>query len=211
MRKHNTITMLYTRKGDDGTTKAFDSGKGERMSKSSARMEALGSLDELNSFLGYAKVLAMKDSKDDSKHDSKNNDGKVIRDSILWVQNCLFSIQAEVAGAGNKLENDAVTKLETLTEAAEQGLPPIKTFFIPGNSELGAFLDICRAISRRAERRVIAFGEEGLVTNAANPLISKNSLAFLNRLSSFLYALIRKVNKDEGAEEKAPWYNSGTK
>src|ERR1017187_151305 len=98
--------MLYTRKGDAGTTKDFKSKDGERKSKSSCQTEALGALDELNSFLGLVKVK--------SASITWKVKGKSPTDIIHWVQNCLFSIQAETAGADKKIGREKVSEMESL-------------------------------------------------------------------------------------------------
>ncbi|MEA2715607.1 MAG: cob(I)alamin adenosyltransferase, partial [Candidatus Parcubacteria bacterium] len=98
--------MLYTRKGDKGTTKAYDTKPGERISKSSCRTESLGALDELNSFLGLVKVKAS-----EARWKIK---GKRPADIVMWVQNSLFIVQAEVAGAAKKIEQSRVVEVETI-------------------------------------------------------------------------------------------------
>jgi len=182
--------MLYTRKGDSGTTKTFDSKPGERIPKNSPRIEALGSLDELNSFLGIAKVQ--------SEKVSLTLNGQLVSEIILWIQNCLFSVQAEVAGAGPKLPDNALEQVEKFADLAEKEIPPIKTFFISGGTELAALLDVSRTLARKAERRLIALEER--------PLRGETS-AFMNRLSSLLYVLARLANHQSGISEQPPWYN----
>ena len=102
--------MLYTRKGDDGTTSAFDSKKGQRMSKSSCQTESLGALDELNSFLGLLKIKV--------EDISWNVNEKKISYIIGWTQDCLFTIQAEVAGAHKTISPDKITEIEMLVDSA---------------------------------------------------------------------------------------------
>lgn len=182
--------MLYTRKGDTGTTKTF--GCDQRISKSSAIAEALGSLDEINSFLGLCKVRA-KDS------GFRINDIGI--DTIVHeIQQTLFIIQAELAGADKKVPEEKVVELETVTDTIEKILPPIKTFFISGGTELAATFDVARTIARRAERRVVQVNEEG--TRTIGPETSK----YLNRLSSILYALARLSNYLSGINEEPPSY-----
>ncbi len=185
--------MLYTRKGDSGTTKVFDSKSGERISKSSCQTESLGALDELNSFLGLVKV------KSSGIKWSVNE--KKIDDIVNWVQNCLFIIQAEVAGSDKKINGDKINEMELLVDLIEKEMPPIKTFFISGGTELTALMDISRTLARKAERRVIEASEKGSVS------VGGPTLAFLNRLSSLLYALARFINFKTGVHEEAPWYN----
>jgi cob(I)alamin adenosyltransferase len=185
--------MLYTRKGDAGTTKDFKSGPGERKSKSSCQTETLGALDELNSFLGLTKVKCA--------GVSWTVNGKRPAEIVSWIQNCLFSVQAEVAGADKRVGRGKVTEMEKWIDAMEKELPPIKTFFISGGTELAALFDVSRTLARKAERRVIAGAEAGeFKADAA-------TLAFLNRLSSLLYALARLNNHKSGITEQPPTYD----
>lgn len=185
--------MLYTRKGDSGTTKDFKSGPGVRKSKSSCQTEALGALDELNSFLGLVKVRA--------SDVSWNVNGKAPADILLWVQNGLFSVQAEIAGADKRVGQAKVAEMEGWIDWAEREMPPIKSFFISGGTELAALFDISRTLARKAERRVVAGAEAGEFT--PDPA----TLAFLNRLSSLLYALARLSNHKSGITEQPPTYS----
>ncbi|KKT01185.1 MAG: ATP-cobalamin adenosyltransferase [Candidatus Nomurabacteria bacterium GW2011_GWA2_43_15] len=184
--------MLYTRKGDGGTTKTF--GCDQRISKSSVVAEALGALDEANSFLGLARARTVGKS-------FKIESGRVdFAETILEAQQNLFIIQAEVAGAELSIDQGKVLKVETIVDGIEKILPPIKNFFISGATKDGAVLDITRTLVRRAERRVIAAREEGKIK------MSAETLAYLNRLSSLLYALARLASHLEGAEEIKPDY-----
>jgi cob(I)alamin adenosyltransferase len=182
--------MLYTRNGDDGMTKTF--GCDQRLSKNSAVAEALGVLDELNSFLGLVKiksaVLAWK------------VDRKKIGTIIDWAQNCLFTVQAEVAGAKKTIRVGKVKEIEQMVDKIEKELPPIKTFFVSGGTEMAALFDVSRTLARTAERRVVAGMENGEVG------VSPATLSFLNRLSSLFYALARFVNWKSGVKEEAPKY-----
>lgn len=193
--------MLYTRKGDSGTTKAFNSKSGQRMSKSSCQTEALGALDELNSFIGLLKVkldgvLWNVSISSEASADSSKKPAEIIQ----WVQECLFIVQAEVAGADKKIEQAKIDRVEFVVDWAEKEMPPIKTFFISGGTELAALFDISRTLARKAERRVIAGVEKEEV------VVGPVTLAFLNRLSSLFYALARLTNHKSGIKEQAPSY-----
>lgn len=185
--------MLYTRKGDTGTTQTF--GCNQRVSKSSSIAEALGALDEINSFLGLIKIKA----------------GNVsfilpllnkisVAKMIGRIQQDLFIIQAELAGAKKTITREKVEWLEEIVNNIEKILPPIKTFFISGGVELAALSDIARTIARRAERRVVQVVDEGKIS------IGKETLSYLNRLSSVLYALARSFNYRANVKEEAPKY-----
>lgn len=173
--------MLYTKKGDSGRTSIF--GCNQSISKSSAITEALGCLDETNSYLGVIKSKI-------------NNENKEL---IHKIQNDLFIVQAEVAGADKKISSQEVKYLEEVIKNTEKELPPIKSFLISGANEISASFDFARTLVRRAERRVVAVSEEGITK------IDSETLIYLNRLSSLLYALARKFAQENGAE-KAPMY-----
>ena len=176
--------MLYTGKGDDGTTKTFGCCD-QRVSKSSAVTEALGVLDEINSFLGVIKV---------------NPQAVSIAETLAEVQQNLFIVQAEIAGADKRITEEKVREMEVAIGAIEHELPPIKSFFVSGGTEIAALLDFARTLARRAERRVVAVAEEGAQA------IGKETLAYLNRLSSLLYALARQANPKSGITEEPPTY-----
>ena len=183
--------MLYTRKGDDGKTKTF--GCDQRISKSSAIAEALGSLDEINSFLGVCKVLSEREK-------FSLSDGTSFAKAIHEVQKNLFIVQAEVAGSKMSITPEKIKEIEDIIDSIEKELPPIKTFFISGGAKLSAFFDIARTIARRAERRVVQITEEKDVE------VGGGTLAYLNRISSLLYALARLTNHKFGIKEEGPDY-----
>ncbi|MBI5401187.1 MAG: cob(I)yrinic acid a,c-diamide adenosyltransferase [Candidatus Yonathbacteria bacterium] len=175
--------MLYTGKGDNGTTSAF--GCDQCFSKSSAIAEALGTLDEINSFLGVVKM--------------NSRAGKIAK-ILADVQQNLFTVQAEVAGADKHVAREKVAEMEARINAIESELPPVKSFFVSGGTELAAMLDFARTLARRAERRVVGVHDEGVQK------VGKDTIAYLNRLSSLLYALARQVNHKSGITEEPPKY-----
>ena len=177
--------MLYTGKGDVGTTTTFGCNQ-QRISKSSELPEALGALDELNTFLGFVKV--------------RTHDELRIAVAIRNAQETLFIIQAEVAGADKKVGEGRVKEVEDLVNNIEKEIPPIKGFSIAGGTELSALLDVARTLARRAERRVIAVQEMKLRE------LSPETMAYMNRLSSLLFALARLANHRAGVAEESPKY-----
>ncbi len=188
---YTSLTMaLFTGKGDDGRTKTF--GCDQRISKSSAISEALGSLDEATSFLGMCKT-----------HPDASRpllEGKTFADMIDWAQGNLFIVQAHVAGSADKtIAKEKISHMEAVVEAMEKDMPPITTFFVPGGTPFSAHLDVARTLARRAERRVVAVSEEG-------GGVDSTVLTFLNRLSSVLYALARLANHRSGITEQPPEY-----
>lgn len=193
--------MWYTRKGDGGSTKTLRQSPGTRISKSSCTTEALGALDELNSFLGLLKVRALQLPLEVG--------GKPLAEIFHGVQENLFIAQAELAGADKRIAPEKVKALEAIIDSAEKKLPPVRSFFIGGGAprgrwsaarELAALLDVSRTIARRAERAVVAVAEK------KEAKLSEGTLAYLNRLSSFLYALVRFLNHGASVPEAAPSY-----
>lgn len=182
---------LYTGKGDAGTTKTLNSK--ERFSKSAPVTEALGTVDELNSFLGLCKTQS--DYTVVSINDEKREFARILE----RVQKDLFIIQAELAGAEKTIAEEKIGWMEEIVDGIEKQLPPITSFLVPGKSELGAYFDVARTIARRAERRVIAAHDSG--TN-----VGEHTLAYVNRLSSLLYAFARFANYLAGGNEPQPDY-----
>jgi cob(I)alamin adenosyltransferase len=176
--------MLYTGKGDGGTTKTFGTDQ-QRISKASELPEALGTLDELNSFIGLCKVRAKNGPDPKILVGKRTYTTSAILDDI---QQTLFILQAEV------------TQVELLVNTMEKLMPPITTFSVAGGTELSALLDVARTLSRRAERRLVAVAESGARK------ISPNTKAYANRLSSLLFALARYANTDAGIEREVPKY-----
>lgn len=188
--------MLYTKKGDNGTTKLFDCKEGQRISKSAFVFEVLGTLDELNSSLGYAKALSTKSQ----NHVMVDKEKIQYADIIEKFQQNLFCIQAELGGSDIHVTPDHVLYLEKVIHEVEVLLPPIKSFIVVGGGESGAYLDVCRTIARRAERHLV------LLRDNKEREVSDDSITYLNRLSSALYALARFANYQEGFIEHKPTY-----
>ncbi len=182
---------LYTGKGDQGTSKLFDTPQGARISKGDPVFEALGTLDELNSTIGWARI---------GVPGNCMVAGKPLSAILHNAQNALFTIQAEVAGAQKTIPADIVEQVEAVIHAIDEEIPPIKAFIVPGGSELSSRLDIARTLARRTERRVVTVADEKARS------VGEHSLRFLNRLSSLLYALARVVNYRHGVNETPPHY-----
>lgn len=176
---------LFTGKGDGGTTKVFGCDQ-QRISKSSELPEALGALDELNAFLGFVKMRAAGESR--------------LKEAVRDVQETLFIIQAEVAGADKHVPENAVQNVEKMVNAIEKEIPPLKGFSIAGGTELSALLDVTRTLARRAERRLVA------VEDAHVREVPPATKAYMNRLSSLLFALARLANHLAGVAEENPKY-----
>lgn len=180
-------SRLYTRTGDLGETALFGGG---RVGKDDLRVEAYGSVDELNSAIGVAVAFVRQ---------------KRIAAALESIQNQLFNIGSELASeSGKKAEKgrmfvDAEAKiaaLERLIDEYDAKLPPLKTFILPSGSQAGVLLHLARGVCRRAERAVVRLSRR----EAVNPQV----LTYLNRLSDLLFALARYVNKTARKPE-TPW------
>lgn len=184
---------LYTGKGDKGDTGFI--GSKERVSKASTRPEALGALDELNSFLGIVKVGA------EEKKLLVAEGSLSVAKIVSFIQNNLFIIGSELAGSDKTITEVKVKKVENIIARIEKELPEIKHFRIAGGTVLSAQFDFARSLARRLERRAIAYVEQ-------NPeaKLSEHTRQFLNRLSSLLYALARLSNIKSGITEESPTY-----
>jgi cob(I)alamin adenosyltransferase len=180
---------LFTGKGDDGSTTLF--GSDERVSKASCQTETLGALDELNSLVGMCRARSQKFS--------AQINGDNLTNILEGIQHDLFIIQALIAGSPKELNVERVEKLEGIIKNIEEKLPPVKTFLLSGGTELSSLLDYTRAVTRRAERILINLTMEG-------GAVPENIVAYLNRLSSVFYALVRFVNHEQGVREIPPTY-----
>jgi len=184
--------ILYTGFGDNGTTTLFDCKQG-RISKSSILVEALGSVDELNAYLGIIKVYSDID--------------KIMLNKILYskiieeIQQNLFVIQAELGGSNMSVNKKELIKIEKIINQIGKILPPITSFTISGGSILSSGLDFARTLSRKTERRVISASDEG------SRIISPVTISYLNRLSSVLFAMSRYINYLHSIPESHPKYN----
>lgn len=174
--------MYYTGKGDQGTSKLFQSK--DRLLKSDLVFEVLGSLDEINSWLGLCAVEASEYPK--------------IQEIIQSTQNDLFICQAYFAQADTPIPDSFLSRTEERIDGISPLLKERTSFVLSGGSRLSALLDIARTLARRVERRVVDLGKK----QELNELV----LAYLNRLSSLLYVLARWANDLQEIEEQAPKY-----
>jgi cob(I)alamin adenosyltransferase len=164
------LSRITTRTGDAGDTGLGD---GSRVPKDSARIQALGDIDELNSSLGL--LLAEKMP-------------AALKRSLLQVQHDLFDLGGEVSIPGHAMVSAThVARLEALTQAYNAKLEPLKEFILPGGTRAAAATHLARAVCRRAERSLVALGRsEG---------VSASARQYLNRLSDLLFVLGRTLNR----------------
>ena len=168
-------SLIYTRTGDKGKTSLVG---GARVSKTHVRLEAYGTVDELNSQLGllYTYLIDEADKK-----------------LVLWVQHKLFSVGSYLATdqtnttlrIESQIADEDIQRLEHAIDEVDAQLPPLKAFVIPGGARGSAVCHVCRTVCRRAERRILAMTEEHEVT--------ENVSAFVNRLSDYLFVLASKL------------------
>ena len=167
------LTKIYTRTGDDGTTGLGD---GSRLAKDSLRIEAIGAVDSLNSFIG--RVLSQEIP-------------APVRECLVDVQHDLFELGAELCLPGvTKIEDVHLARLERALDGFNKDLPPLKEFILPGGSMASADAHVARTACRAAERVVVALGKAEAAGDGAR--------RYLNRLSDLLFVLARVINRAAG-------------
>jgi cob(I)alamin adenosyltransferase len=184
------ITKVYTRTGDAGKTRLAG---GQQVWKDSLKVEAYGTVDELNASLGVVQAV-------NAEGVSTNAQARRLAEELLWIQHKLFDAGAILATAPGQTfsqmpvisEND-VTRLEHLIDECQKELKPLKEFILPGGGKVSSLLHLARTICRRAERVCVRLSRE----EPADPLIVK----FINRLGDALFVLARWVAKTQGEAE----------
>ncbi len=174
---------VYTKTGDKGVTRVFDkkTQKLVKVSKLSCKIRSIGTIDELNSFLGVSKSFST---------------DPVFQKKILEVQKNLFTINAILAGGNLRFSKSETKKLEKQIDIWEGELPVLKNFIIYGGSQESALVYYSRALCRTAERSLISFAKKEKVPEAI--------LIYFNRLSDYLFMLARSQNFKNKKEEE-PW------
>ena len=173
-------SSVYTKTGDGGKTSLVG---GTRVSKTHIRLEAYGSVDELNSFVGW--LIGTIDDVE-------------CRDFLFFVQGKLFSIggclatETEPLKHSTTLSENDITRIETEIDKIDSQLPPLRKFVLPGGNETASRAHICRTIARRVERQVYRVAEEYPVADEI--------LVFLNRLSDYFFVLARRENTKKSEE-----------
>ena len=181
------LNRIYTRTGDDGTTGLVD---GSRVSKTDARLQAIGEVDETNCALGLA-IQALQADGGDS----------YLVAGLRRVQNDLFDLGADIATPGDNFEPTPmelrivaaqVEWLEVAIDSANDQLPPLTSFILPGGSAASGHMHMARAIARRAERALVS------ASHLVN--INPQAIKYVNRLSDYLFVLCRVINADRGGD-----------
>ncbi len=177
---------IYTRTGDAGETGLFD---GTRVSKADPRVDAYGAIDETNAWLGLARASGL---------DAE------LAGMLETIQRDLFAVGARLADPAQRIAErvtkaavrpEAIAQMEGWIDTLERDLPPLRRFILAGGSPAGAALHLARTVCRRAERRIVSLGADA---------VEPELLAYVNRLSDFLFVLARAANKRAGATE-AEW------
>jgi cob(I)alamin adenosyltransferase len=172
----NRLSKIYTRTGDDGTTGLGD---GSRVDKDHQRIEAIGSIDELNSLIGKLLVHALPDP---------------VKSTLTTIQHSLFDVGGELCLPGQQvITADRVALLESVLDELNSGLAPLKEFILPGGCPAAAACHHARTVCRRAERRVYTLGK-------TEP-VNESTLQYLNRLSDLLFVMARHLNKVAGVPD----------
>jgi cob(I)alamin adenosyltransferase len=184
------ITKVYTRTGDAGKTRLAG---GQQVWKDSLRVEAYGTIDELNASIGVVRVMNA------DVVDEYSAAGQ-LEDELRWVQNKLFDVGSILATApGQTFKNMPqvsardVTRLEKLIDRCQKDLEPLKEFILPGGGKVSGFLHQARTVCRRAERLCVALSKMEPVDSTI--------IKFVNRLSDALFVLARWVSKTQGEPE----------
>lgn len=177
------LTQIATRTGDDGTTGL---GNNRRVSKASARPNAMGDVDELNSFIG---LLLCEDMPTD------------VRELLVDIQHQLFNLGGELAMPGYEvLKTQALADLDAALETYNTQLPRLEEFILPAGTRAAALAHVCRTVARRAERSVVAVGKE----EELRPALRR----YLNRLNDLMFVLSRVLNRyrpDNTVGEEVYW------
>jgi len=173
------LTKIYTRGGDQGKTSL---GSGERVSKTSLRIEAIGEVDELNAMIGICTLFVEKEFLED----------------LRSIQHDLFDLGGDLcvpetdAKKCLKLKDQQVLWLEKKMDLFNRTLEPLSSFILPGGSKASSYLHLARTITRRAERKILSLSEK--------EIINRESAIYLNRLSDYLFVLCRVLNNN-GSED----------
>lgn len=169
------LSKIYTRTGDKGTTGLAD---GSRTDKDSLRMQVIGEVDELNSFVGAILVHELPSA---------------VRECLIDVQHALFDLGGEMAIPGTStLTADYVTGLEQPIDTFNAELAPLKEFILPGGGPAAVACHVARAVCRRVERRIISLAREETV--------NEESRRYINRLSDLFFVLARVLAQGAGGE-----------
>ncbi len=172
----NRLSKIYTRTGDDGKTGMAD---GSRLAKDAAVICAIGEVDELNSLLALVACQASAEFTDEVRH----------------IQNELFNVGAELSMGQAMLQQNSVDALEVSLDKLNENLPALKEFILPGGGLAASHCHVARSVCRRVERNLVSLNQ------ATEGSVNAITMAYINRLSDYLFVLARAISKHEGENE----------
>ncbi|HET9885314.1 MAG TPA: cob(I)yrinic acid a,c-diamide adenosyltransferase [Candidatus Binatia bacterium] len=184
------ITRVYTRTGDRGETSLVG---GKRVPKDSPRIDAYGTIDELNSIIGLARVF--------NEENLEAGEAHHFLDEVLCkIQDELFDLGSELATPPEsfqqgmfRISQTEIKNIEKLIDKCQENLQPLESFILPGGGRVGAYLHQCRTVCRRAEREILRLSRQ--------ETISEWPLKYVNRLSDLFFVLSRWISKETGERE----------
>lgn len=170
----NRLSKIYTRTGDDGKTGMAD---GSRLAKDAPVICAIGEVDELNSLLALVACHAPAEFSGEIRH----------------IQNELFNVGAELSMGQSMLQQNSVDDLEVALDKLNKNLPALKEFILPGGGLAASHCHVARSVCRRVERSLVALN--------SSTTVNATTMAYINRLSDYLFVLARAISKHEGENE----------
>ena len=184
------INKVYTRTGDRGETALVG---GKRVPKDALRIEAYGTIDELNSVVGIARVFNAESLDAGAAH-------QFLDEVLCRLQDELFDLGSELATPPEffqpgmyRVSDDEIDRLEKLIDKCQKDLEPLKSFILPGGGRIGAYFHQCRTVCRRAERDILRLSRQ--------EEINANVIKYVNRLSDLFFVLSRWIAKQTGEQE----------
>lgn len=170
---------IYTKTGDNGTTSLAT---GERVSKTDSRLEAYGTSDELNSWIGVLR--------------SKVSDMEDVDNQLMHIQNLLFNLGATLAGAELPIPSSESEWIECCIDDMQSVLTPVRAFILPAGNERVSFCHVCRTIVRRLERQMVGLAKKNIIKKEKYGA----EFQFVNRLSDYLFVLARFLGEKDGVK-----------
>lgn len=180
------MSKIYTSTGDKGTTSLVG---GKRVSKSDPRLEAYGTIDELNSFIGLVASQICNDQEIE------------LQENLRWIQKKLFNIGGCLATDTETTKlpescyvvKDDISRIENMIDSAQENLPQQRSFILPGGTVAASYTHVARTVCRRAERLIVAL--------SSSVEVVPETIIFINRLSDYLFVLARRINYLSGEKE----------
>lgn len=168
---------IYTKTGDKGRTSLAT---GKRVSKSDLRLEAYGTADELNSYVGLVRSLVVREGVEWAAE---------VDGQLGWIQNRLFDLGAILAGSDMPFNAEYVVRLEGWIDVMQAELPVLRAFILPGGNEVVSCVHVCRCVCRRLERAMVVWQEE------SGEKLSESVCEYVNRLSDYCFVLARYISQ----------------